>query len=235
MQLLTSNKKLSLAVPGHDILGLQLAPHDVAISGKSVCPGSTPGCRASCIFSSGFGKFKSVEQARINRTKLFFSNRERFLNKLDAEISEAKYRAQLKGKKLAIRLNVFSDIPFYRLSRLMQKHIDVTFYDYTKNRRTIVDYLNGETPSNYRLTWSLAETLDNYQMAIHCLNNGVNVAVPFADELPNEFLGHKVNDGDANDARFLEGFIGIIGLRVKGDGKKDKTGFIIREKVAALA
>ena len=63
---------------------MHLAPANV--SGYNVCPKSSPGCRAACLFTAGRGIFHSVHNSRVNRTKLFFRNRVLFKALLFAEL-----------------------------------------------------------------------------------------------------------------------------------------------------
>ena len=64
------------------------------------------------------------------------------------------------------------------------------------------------------------------------LQAGGNVAVVFATkknkELPDEWKGYKVIDGDKSDLRFLDDKNVIVGLRAKGDGIKDESGFVVK-------
>ena len=94
---------------------------------------------------------------------------------------------------------------------------DVQFYDYTKlaNRKDL--------PSNYRLTFSLAE--DNEVQAWAALTLGINIAVVFKNRLPENFMGHRVINGNESDLRFLDPMGVIVGLKAKGKAKRDTTGF----------
>jgi hypothetical protein len=58
---------------------------------------------------------------------------------------------------------------------------------------------------------------------------GGNVAVVF-DELPKTYLGYEVINGDDTDLRFLDKKGVVVGLKAKGKGKYDKTGFVVRTK-----
>jgi hypothetical protein len=59
-------------------------------------------------------------------------------------------------------------------------------------------------------------------------NMGGNIAVVF-DKLPDTYLGKKVVDGDATDLRFLDAKNIIVGLKAKGKGKKDNSGFVVKQ------
>ena len=58
------------------------------------------------------------------------------------------------------------------------------------------------------------------------LSNGMNVAAVF-NELPSEWMGLPVIDGDLNDLRFKDPRPCIVGLLAKGSAKKDDSGFVI--------
>lgn len=87
---------------------LYLAP--AKISGYEVCPRRSSGCTSACLYSAGRGKFSNVQQARIRRTKMFFEQRELFLNMLRLDIRLIELMANDKGMTPAVRLNGTSDI-----------------------------------------------------------------------------------------------------------------------------
>ena len=125
--------------------------------------------------------------------------------------------AHRHGKLAAVRLNVFSDIPWERFLDL-DRFPDIQFYDYTKVAARL-----GRTPANYYLTFSRSE--NNEPQARQSLAKGFNVAVPFRDP-PARFLGHPVIDGDTHDYRFLDPKGVIVGLKPKGLAWHDTTGFV---------
>ena len=97
------------------------------------------------------------------------------------------------------------------------------FYDYTKILGKVKKYINH---SNYILTFSRAE--DNERDAIEALNMGANVSAVFSDQLPDQYKGFKVVDGDASDLVMLNNTGVILGLRAKGKkARTDSTGFVI--------
>jgi hypothetical protein len=59
------------------------------------------------------------------------------------------------------------------------------------------------------------------------LKLGWNVAAVFRNEIPSEWNGYPVIDGDESDTRFLDPQGVIVGLKAKAKAKKDKTGFVI--------
>jgi len=211
---------------------LYLAPTN--ISGYEVCPMSTAGCRAACLYTAGRGAFSTVQQSRIAKTKFFFENRKAFLDQLVKEIDAFTRKAAKLDLIPVVRLNGTSDIVWEKIpvtsfsyvrdgallfSNVMDLFPDVQFYDYTKraNRRNL--------PANYHLTFSLAE--DNEVNANKALTAGMNVAVVFRTAAyPKTYLSAVVVDGDESDLRFLDGNGKVVGLYAKGRAKKDTSGFV---------
>ena len=105
----------------------------------------------------------------------------------------------------------------------------IQFYDYTK----VFARLKKELPKNYHLTFSRAETESNHKETLLALQMGFNVAVVFnvkdETELPSQYQGFKVINGDMHDLTFLHDKNTIIGLKAKGMAKKDTTGFVVKD------
>ena len=93
----------------------------------------------------------SIQQARIQKTRFWFSDREVFLELLTRDLEKVQRLATRHGKLAAVRLNVFSDIPWERFLDL-DRFPQVQFYDYTKIPARL-----GRTPANYYLTFSRSE------------------------------------------------------------------------------
>jgi hypothetical protein len=208
---------------GYKTYILHLAPS--LISGFQTCPKASAGCAAACLNKAGMGAFSNVQQARINRTKMFFEDRFNFMLQLVKEIKSAKKKADKEGLKLLVRLNGTSDINFIKIRvgdyrNLFEMFPDVQFYDYTKL------IVNSETiPSNYHLTFSKSESNDRDVSA--AIRNGLNVAVVF-DKLPETYLGRPVVSGDESDIRINDPKNVIVGLLAKGPAKRDQSGFVVR-------
>jgi hypothetical protein len=166
------------------------------------------------------GVFSNVQKARLEKTKYLLNNRAEFLAQLKKEIENKRKRIQ----NLAVRLNVLSDLPWHNLID-MESTPEVSYYDYTPNPSRMIQYLNGELPKNYHLTFSRKE--NNQAQVELILSMGGNVAVVF-DELPKTYLGKEVVNGDETDLRFLDKKGVVIGLKAKGKGKKDESGFVVR-------
>jgi hypothetical protein len=203
---------------GWKTFGLSLAPH--TISGKNLCPHASEGCALACLNTAGMGIFSNVQKARLEKTKYLLENRAEFLAQLKKEIANKKKRIE----KLAVRLNVLSDLPWHNLIDMAQTP-DVHYYDYSPNISRMIQYLNGELPANYHLTFSRKE--NNQAKCELVLSMGGNVAVVF-DKLPTTYMGKPVVDGDETDLRFLDPKGVIVGLKAKGKGKKDESGFVVR-------
>tara|TARA_R100001015_G_scaffold13949_1_gene6322 strand:+ start:301 stop:984 length:684 start_codon:yes stop_codon:yes gene_type:complete len=201
---------------------LHLAPFD--LSGTNVCPKASPECAAACLNTSGRGQMGSVQKARINKTNLFWTNKNAFLWQLSNEIEQLKKRAANQGYKFAVRLNGTSDLPFHRMKvdgggSLMQLHPDVQFYDYTK----VLNYLDHDY-ENYNVTFS--DSGRNNADIAAALKKGANVAVVFKDKLPKKWMKRKVINGDLHDLRFKDPRGVIVGLVAKGLGRNINNKFI---------
>ena len=213
-QLLVRDKP---AIPAEILpFALSLAPSTASDAGN-VCHLASSGCSAVCLNYAGRGQMSSIQQARIQKTRFWFSDRDGFLALLTRDLEKVQRLARRQGKLAAVRLNVFSDIPW---ERFLDLHCfpDIQFYDYTK----VVARL-GRTPAHYDLTFSRSE--NNEPQARQALARGFNVAVPFRDP-PARFMGHPVIDGDHHNYRFLDPRPVIVALKPKGLARDDTTGFV---------
>ena len=207
---------------GYKTAILHLAPFD--LSGKNVCPKASPECAAACLNTSGRGQMGSVQKARIDKTNLFWTNKNAFLWQLSTEIEQLKKRAANQGYKFAVRLNGTSDLPWHRMKvdgggSLMQLHPEVQFYDYTK----VLNYLDHDL-NNYNVTFS--DSGRNNADIAAALKKGANVAVVFKDKLPIRWMKRKVINGDLHDLRFKDPNGVIVGLVAKGLGRNINNKFI---------
>jgi hypothetical protein len=225
---------------------MYLSPYNQNSKGINLCSHASDGCAKACLFGSGAARFSEVQNGKRNKTEWFLDNRIEFLLQLDSEITKAeKLHGLIEGdeqkkkngidvlryKNFAIRLNGTSDIPFEKFKirdnkNIFELHPNVQFYDYTKNYVR----MRKEMPSNYHLTFSLSET--NKKVAFELLSEGKNVAMVFgvkkASNLPTEYEGYKVINGDETDLRFLDENNVIVGLKYKlltGKGSKGKNDY----------
>jgi hypothetical protein len=190
-------------------------------------------CDVACLNTAGRGAFSSVQQARINKTEWFFTDRNDFMQQLVVDIAKLIQKAYKKGLKPLVRLNGTSDIrwesvAFTDVSGIEYVNIfaafpNTTFYDYTKiaNR--------GELPSNYDVTFSYSGVEGFQPFVNRALLNGMRMAVVFRKEqdIPATFKGIRVVSGDKSDVRHLDDDGVIVGLYAKGKAKLDTTGFVV--------
>ena len=227
--LTTANAKiLKGEKEGWMTLGIHLAPAN--LSGYNVCQWASRGCTKVCLNTSGHGAFSTVQAARIAKTKLLKENFNLFATQLIKEIKAAVKSAAKKGMRLAIRLNLTSDIPWELLDvqdgkTLFEIFPEVTWYDYTKGYKRMLNFLDGKMPANYSLTFSRSESNEKYVHAIRA--RGGNVAVVFRRSLPENWHGTPVVNGDKNDLRFLDARGVVVGLVDKGKARKDNSGFVV--------
>lgn len=205
---------------------LHLAP--AKASGFQVCSSATKGCEAACLNTAGRGGIvrkgetdNAIQKARRRKTAWYMTRRNEFLEALEREINRHVAKAAKEGLRPSIRLNGTSDIKWENVtfgdgSTIFDRFPEVQFYDYTKHPGRSV-------PSNYHLTFSLAESNDSE--ALKALENGVNVAAVFRD-MPTEYLGRPVIDGDVTDLRFTDPSGVIVGLKAKGKARSDCSGFV---------
>lgn len=204
---------------------LYMAPHTVG-GGRTMCPFSTAGCRAVCLYTAGRGGFNSVQEARIRKTQAFQVDPITFVAKLAEDVRELVRVAEKRGMIPAVRLNGTTDIEWEKYG-IIQQFPDVQFYDYTKwppFRR----FLTVPKPDNYHVTFSYSESPHSQQWASMWQRKGVNTAIVFNQNLPDTFtIGRtkrKVINGDESDLRFTDPKGVIVGLKTKGSARRADVG-----------
>jgi len=212
-----SVKHLKALKFGEFTYSLYLAPANT--SGYEVCPGRTPECTMFCLNESGMNtmtrndKGDVINSCRIKKTKMFFEHREFFMDWMIAEIQAGIRKANKWGYAFSIRINNTSDISpeeFHRNGQnILEMFPEVQFYDYTKVASRI--HLMEKYP-NYNVTFSY--TGYNLKQCLQMLQNKIKVAVVFK-EVPKEFWGYQVIDGDLNDLRYKDSAGVIVGLKYK--------------------
>jgi hypothetical protein len=218
------------------VVGLSLAQSNT--SGKNVCGSASPKCIEHCVGEQGMaGVFPSIGAARIAKTKRFFEDRESFFADLRSDLSRAVKLAARDGKQVACRLNTFSDLPWEQIAPwIFVEFPTIQFYDYTKIRERYRKFLAGGLPANYHLTFSRSEL--NERAAIEFLLLGGSVAVVFdinkGDDIPAQWHGFPVFNGDETDLRYLDPRGTVICLRAKGTLRMDKDshGFVSQHLAA---
>jgi hypothetical protein len=208
---------------------MYLAPYKTLVGHNTCSMAELAGCHEACLFTAGRGSMNSVKKARIEKTKRYYTNKDKFLKELKADIERFVKYCDRNNVKPVVRLNGTSDIRWEN-DKVYDKNIFehfplVRFYDYTKiaNRKV-------KNIKNYHLTWSYSEASDKYAAMHHdAIKYGMNIAVVFrnADNIPENFLNIKVIDGDKDDLRFLDEKNCIVALYAKGKGKHDMSGFVI--------
>lgn len=239
MKLLSTGnpKVLKGMAQGYNTYILHLAPADV--SGYETCAKRTAGCTAACLNTAGRGgMFKKgestnvIQEARKRKTRLFFENRELFMQLLVKDIELGIKQSAKIGLIPVFRLNGTSDLAFEKYEVVRNGQIfrnifaafpEVQFYDYTKILgRKVKDI------ANYQLTFSAAD--GNDADVYRAIAEGLNVAVVFGIKktlpMPESFLGRPVFNGDESDLRFLDPKGVVVGLYAKGKAKKDVSGFV---------
>jgi len=213
-----SNTKLRKNGTHFETFGLSLAPH--TMGGYQVCP-FAGACMDPCLVHTGNGHtFKGVNAGRVNRKRLYFEQREWFLTRLNREIQNKVKTASNRRKRVAIRLNVFSDVTWEKIAPQLFEN-GAQFYDYSKNPKRF-----GNVLENYWVTFSRDERNDKH--AVRILDSGHNAAVVFYNPgrgfvgnrskfqtLPDTWKGFPVIDGDTTDLRFEDKRGVVVGLRLK--------------------
>lgn len=224
------NKKLAksdAANAGYLTVGLSLAPAN--LSGYEMCRGRSKECTRVCLNTSGHGRANMVQNARIAKTIMLMEHREEFMSKLGEELTLVNERVKRSGAKLACRLNVFSDFPWeIEEPEIFSEFPDVQFYDYTKIlSRASNFHAAAAFPKNYYLLFSQSES--NESSVNYIVNQtDVNLAVVFSGKnLPEEYKGRRVIDGDITDLRFLDPRGVVVGLTPKGKAIKEGGKFIV--------
>ena len=216
-----------------------MAPDRTGLDVGTLCPDSSAGCRLLCLgIYSGQAAMvtdlengiNAVRKSRIAKAQWFISDTQAFMAEVVQHIFAMKRKAEREAKKLAVRMNGSTDVPWERIrtdngKTLPQRFAETQFVDYTKSIRRVLD---RKRAANYHLTFSLSET--NKAKAEQALAAGHNVAVVFGHGQPETFMGHRVIDGTKHDLRHLDPAPVIVGLDPKGSkAKNDTSGFVVRE------
>lgn len=206
-----------------------MAPHRLASVGD-LCPWSSDACRALCLgeHSGNAALYPTVLQSRIRKAQYFMRDRQAFIAECSRHIWRAASAARKARKKLCVRLNGATDIPWEGVApQLFAQFPRIQFVDYTKSVKRALAHAKGELPANYHLTFSRSES--NETDCDRVLAAGGNVAVVFAGDFPTTWHGFQVIDGDLSDLRHLDPRGVVVGLSPKGmKAKKDSSGFVVR-------
>lgn len=252
---------------------------------KSMCQGATEGCKAVCLATAGQMGLPASTQAQIRRQIVYQEDLPGFMAVLVTGIAKLYASARKQRARLGIRLNVTSDLDWenmpvqidpwmskwlknYGVSakagkypNIMRVFKNVLFYDYTKVPKRMLRFMAGDMPRNYHLTWSLAETPYNREIALEVLRKRKStVSVPFDIIAPKAKKGEDpvkklkktplprsltivdtdgtpytfpVVDADKHDLRPKDPAGTISGLRFKVPKPRGRAGMSQAQKIAA--
>ena len=155
--ILSSNTKIAKTPAGTAIInsGISLAPSKR--SGiRNVCAEATAACIAACVlWFAGRTMTAVVRGAAIARTMLLHFMPAVFHARLDRELAAQEAAADAEGARSFCRPNAASDEDYG--PAIAARHPRTTFYDYSKVRQRIRDYLAGKFPPNYHVSYSVHE------------------------------------------------------------------------------
>jgi hypothetical protein len=214
-----ANAKLAKS-QGYYNAGISLA--QASLSGHNMCVGSTEKCREACLGKTGRAEYLStIVTARIARTQLYATDPATFWAILEPELHKVDRAAKRLGVPVAFRPNILSDQPWHlRFPQMFESFPHWIFYSYTKVQSKVRQFINGQLPQNYHVTFSWSERCTNDTLTF-MIANRVNVAVPFYDAktlrptIPTHWRGREVINGDKSDLRFLDPPGVVVGLSVK--------------------
>ena len=211
-----NNETYFLSFAHSDISGYNVCPMANKLKANENNPNKS-NCSKVCVgYNGNANRFKSIMKSRIKKTKMFFEDRQNFMNALIKEIYLAIEKSNKKGFQASFRLNAYSDINWEKIkvekfgnSSIFELFPGIQFYDYTKLESRI-------TPSNYSLTYS---HFGKWEATKKAIKKGLNVAMVFnkQNKLPKKYNGLRVVNGDENDLRTPQndGKGVIVGLLAK--------------------
>tara|TARA_R100001163_G_C5041560_1_gene179588 strand:+ start:302 stop:1066 length:765 start_codon:yes stop_codon:yes gene_type:complete len=148
--------------------------HIVGLRSKGITAEDlTNECWKFCLNLSGRGKFDSVQNSRINKTRWLLDEPDTFLEQLGNEIDKLYGKAKKQGKICAVRLNGTSDIDWrYKWPKFFEEFANVKNekffnYEYTKvPKRGLTDKQKAKGYKQH-LTYSLqyVRNLDGTKVA----------------------------------------------------------------------
>lgn len=227
--------------------GLNLAPHHLSGLHKfDVCPKASSECRANCLGTTAGGNRQYPDTAlssKVLRTHFVAAHPEHAARLIDHEIEAHTKKAEKKGYKAGVRLNVTSDIAWeHHAPELFKRHPKVQFYDYTKSPNRVMKHLDPKSghPENYHLSLShtganhpesndkdVAKVLHHGGVSAMVFQRGKGNKLPTHVEDVSTGKRYPVHQGDTDDNTFdrhataglKEGKTGhgvVSGLMLKG-------------------
>ena len=220
----TKIKKTSGSLAEYRYAGLSLMPNDIFCPARWLAQ-----CAEPCLESAGCGVFSNVIAGRQAKSDYFLEDQAGFLDQLHRELDNFERLCERQGVKGAVRLNVLSDIQWEKLG-VPQAHPGLLFVDYTKLSARL-----GKTPANYHLMFSYSGAAEYQKHVKRALKTEAPISVVFRGEMPAEFLGRPVIDGDQSDLVNVMAGPVIVGLVAKGKAKKDAGPFVVDTNLIARA
>ncbi len=186
-------------------------------------------CASVCLRFSGRNPMaRPVQEARA---RVWAENRTLFLLEAKEELRRLVKREARKGNQVCARFDGLSDTGDAKV--LAEALPQVQFVDYTKDKQRYWHWLlyRDNFPPNWHLTFSRDRQADN-EFCRQVLGLGGTAAVVFFSQVPKEWEGYPVIDGDAHDLRFMDPRGVVVGLKVKGKGiytanRKVKQEFVL--------
>lgn len=223
MKILTQNSKLKKD-PRFNIWGLDLAPYNT--SGYNTCKHAGK-CAEVCIgLHSGLNVMPTSIQAKINKTHMFFEEREKFFKFLHYDLN--KLNNSEDERLTLVRGNVDSDLPWEVICPDIFNYSNITFFDYTKYTNRAIAFVKKELPKNYELTYSYNEKSDlrkvNYILKkggrinlVSSIRYKYNDLKSIPDKVKIGTKTWKTVDGDLHDARLnkVDGKGKVVIVRAK--------------------
>ena len=195
--------------------GLNLAPHHLSGLHKfDVCPKASSECRSNCLGTTAGGNRQYPDTAlssKVLRTHFLAAHPEHAARLIHHEIDAHTKKAEKKGFKAGVRLNVTSDIAWeHHAPELFKAHPKVQFYDYTKSPNRVMKHLDPKSdhPENYHL--SLSHTGANHAESndkdtAKVLHHGGVSAMVFQRGKDNKLPTHVVDRASGHEYPVVNG------------------------------
>ena len=198
---------------------------------SKICPASTLAqCFKPCLKFAGRGIMSNVAAGRQSKSDFWHDDKAGFLKQLRREIKNFITLCNKQNKQAAFRLNTISDINWERYG-IPQDFPNAIFYDYTKSASRL-----EKLPDNYQLIFSYSGAPKYQAQVQRAIKTEAPIAVVFRGHVPTGkyFLGREIVDGDASDLKNLRYKNKIVGLKLKGNNKtqKTKSPFVVDPKMA---
>ena len=207
-----------------------LAPAGEAASDwRLMCPGSTPGCRAACLVSSGRMGMSASRRARLWKTALYLGAPDLFWGLIIINLQSVAVEAARLGLGPAFRVNGTSDIEIPRVVSAAARRLGVSLYGYSKlPSRALSDADTAYSFDGTEASWAHAERVLDAGGRVSAV-----VDLPKGEDLPDTFRGRPAIDGDLTDAVYTRPRGVVLLLRLKGT-RKAKTAARRRGFVTAV-